>query len=279
MIPRSIRTTALFAVSAPDDVRLFAEDENGATSLVGLPMVPYDFASPNPSHPLHRAISTPQHEAKHLVFYLEGRVPASNVVVSLVRRNAQGTVVERDDVHMNMIAARPIDLVAQFHGAMDQEVTRSKYRRLLQDATNLLRNDRDGPNVHRDVPVPATFRTPLLHPKDDDPAHAGWKNPASLAVVEVIFDYMEENGINLYCAESLFGNDGLARRNRRVMIVRSSPSFAGVIAHEWVHAIDAFGTYGNHVWEPGNLMAPGGSVPAGGNVTEDQRDLLLQGWP
>ena len=291
--------------------RLFAEDENGVTSLVGLPMLPYDFASPNPSHPLHRAISTPQYEGKHLVFYLEGRVPASNVVVSLVRRNAQGAVVERDDVHMTIIAARPIDLVAQIHGAMDQEVTRSKYRRLLQDATNLdlitllhnqlpqgdamnrlnyltqastnlIRQDADGP-AEGDTAVPADFRISSLRTPNPAPDPSTWLDQplmtltAQTSLRNQILDMLLDRLANVFFVNSIRNhqnliNGGYARTGQKGGV--GSWQHDAALPHSTVahEWLHAFAGWHGHVTTVNNLMRENG----GGHVNAAQRSLFLE---
>jgi hypothetical protein len=263
--------------------RLFAEDENGVTSLVGLPMLPYDFASPNPSHPLHRAISTPQHEGKNLVFYLEGRVPASNVVVSLVRRNAQGAVVERDDVHMTIQASRHLDLITLLHNQLSQGDAMNRLNYLTQASTNLIRRDADGPAAEGDTAVPADFRISSLRTPNPAPDPSTWLDQpqmaasAELSMRNSILDRLIERGANVFFVNSIRNYEnkilgGYARTGQKLMVVswqHDATLPQPTVAHEWLHA---FAGWHGHVSTVNNLMRENG----GGHVNAVQRTLFLE---
>jgi len=204
----------------------------------------------------------------------------------MIFEDANENELARQEVHLQIIKPRLIELSAQGNGELSVSEVHEHLSRLIQGA-NVVRRDRDWLDAGADVMVPVVFRLGDYFGRDTDPAHISWKDIASTGTeADDLDDYMrlfdDGNGLNIYLIKEVTGNAvGFAQRNSGRMVMDIT-ALNNTCVHEWLHAYGGDDLVGadpqeNHICIENHLMVGKGcnqdmiDGPNGSDVRESEK--------
>ncbi|MEN8791896.1 MAG: hypothetical protein ABF324_06905 [Lentimonas sp.] len=179
------------------DIRFFKYEEGQyALNAVDMADLEVDLSNPGTTSPLKDLPN------KDVSLYIEGKNANSDLTVSMILEDGSDNELARQEVHLEIMKPRLIELSAQGNGELTESEVREHLNRLIQGA-NVVRGDRDWLDADADVMVPVTFRLGDYLGRDTDPAHISWENISSTGTQQgdlrrYMSDFDDGSGLNIY---------------------------------------------------------------------------------